>query len=145
MKKLFLVHSQAIHTDWNVVGGGGGHEINVDSWTCKIFYQDWLGYNESNSYRMSDPKGDVGLYMGPVNEQGVPNGRGRLEYDNGITFIGEFSNGVMQEGTNDRGNSAIHTMQNGRWPPGSYGEDAEEYLVARYPFDATVKSHEYRS
>lgn len=121
-----------------IVGGGGGHTLNVDSWECKIFHKEWFRSSPEakKCYRMHDPEGDAGLYIGPVNNHGVAHGRGRLEYDDGITFIGVFSNGLMEEGTNYRRGYSIHTMKGGRWTPGSHNLDPDEDIVSRYPLDA---------
>jgi hypothetical protein len=123
------------------VGAGGGHTLDVASWDCKMFHKKWFFSSPKNCYRMHDPEGDAGLYIGPVDNHGVADGRGRLEYDDGITFIGNFLNGLMEEGTNYLNGKAIHTMQGGRWTPGSDFASPEEGIVARYPLDAHDIAH----
>ncbi|KAL3803567.1 hypothetical protein ACHAWO_012882 [Cyclotella atomus] len=40
-----------------------------------------------------DQNGDAGLYTGEVNEDGLPNGKGKMKYDNGIYYEGKWTNG----------------------------------------------------
>jgi hypothetical protein len=120
------------------VGGGGGHRLELESFTCKIFYKEWhvAGASSSNGcYRMHDPEGDAGVFIGSVNEQGVAHGKGRLEYDDGITFVGTFANGLMLEGTNYQNGQAVHTMAGGSWTSGSYIGNLDETMVARFFLD----------
>eukprot|EP00526_Cylindrotheca_closterium_P005319 CAMPEP_0113628580 /NCGR_PEP_ID=MMETSP0017_2-20120614/14810_1 /TAXON_ID=2856 /ORGANISM="Cylindrotheca closterium" /LENGTH=640 /DNA_ID=CAMNT_0000538893 /DNA_START=18 /DNA_END=1940 /DNA_ORIENTATION=- /assembly_acc=CAM_ASM_000147 len=118
------------------VGGGGGHRLDLDSFVCKIFYKEWFAAEAFNgSYRMHDPEGDAGVFLGSVNEHGVAHGKGRLEYDDRITFIGTFADGLMLEGTNYFNGQAVHTMVGGSWTPGSEDENPDASVVARFPLD----------
>eukprot|EP00980_Cylindrotheca_fusiformis_P026577 scaffold16490_cov113-Cylindrotheca_fusiformis.AAC.5 len=117
-------------------GACGGRSLKVASWDCKIFHKEWVFRSPTKYYRMHDPEGDAGLYIGPYNNHGVAHGRGRLEYDDGLTFIGDFSNGLMEEGTNYLYGKAVHTMKGGRWTQGSYASSPRVDIVVRYPFDA---------
>lgn len=119
-----------------VVGGGGGHSVHAESFTCKIFYKQWFSEGSNGCYRMLDPEGDAGVFLGKVNRQGVAHGKGRLEYDDGITFVGTYANGLMWEGTNYRNGRAVHTMLEGTWTPGSYLQNPDAAVVERYPLDS---------
>lgn len=51
------------------------------------------------SWRMADPEGDAGVFTGSVNVNTLEaEGEGRLQYDNGMVFVGWFSGGKMKEG-----------------------------------------------
>ena len=68
------------------------------------------------SYRMADPEGDKGLYVGPVDDRGKANGTGRLEYeDNRGIFIGTFSHGSMMDGVYFEESKIMYTMKDGKW------------------------------
>ncbi|CAJ1955553.1 unnamed protein product [Cylindrotheca closterium] len=120
-----------------IVGGGGGHRLELDSFICKIFYKEWFAQQQAPTgcYRMHDPEGDAGVFLGSVNQQGVAHGKGRLEYDDGITFVGTFADGLMLEGTNYQNGQAIHSMVGGRWTPGSDFGNPDETVVSRFPLD----------
>ncbi|CAJ1955559.1 unnamed protein product [Cylindrotheca closterium] len=121
-----------------IVGGGGGHSLELDSFICKIFYKEWFAQQESppnGCYRMHDPEGDAGIFLGNVNGEGVAHGKGRLEYDDGITFVGTFAGGLMLEGTSYQNGQAVHTMVRGVWTSGSCLGNPDETVVARFPLD----------
>jgi len=44
-----------------------------------------------------DQFGDYGIYKGQVNEQGRPNGKGTMKYDNGIFYEGMWTDGCQDE------------------------------------------------
>ena len=45
----------------------------------------------------TDPMGDSGLYHGQVNEDGHPEGKGSMKYNNGIFYEGLWKNGCQDE------------------------------------------------
>jgi len=108
--------------------GGSGCKLFVDSWTCKIFYRE----SGLSTFRMADPDGDQGFYIGPVCPNGLASGRGRLEYDDDCSFTGDFVNGSMIEGALYRREVPIGTMTKGSWTPGSNQQQPDESIVCRY-------------
>jgi len=42
-----------------------------------------------------DQHGDGGLYTGEVNEGGLPHGKGKMKYDNGVYYEGKWNNGCQ--------------------------------------------------
>lgn len=114
------------------VGGGGGHSLRAHDWKCKMFYQGWSG--EDNYHHMSDPEGVKGVYMGPVNAENKADGRGCLEYDNGYSFLGDFSNGSMVTGVCYLCNKVRWTMTDGKRT-----SSVNNTIVSAYPQDAQFK------
>jgi len=53
--------------------------------------------NVVNDMPFRDQFGDCGLYRGQVNEQGRPNGKGSMKYDNGIFYEGMWTDGCQDE------------------------------------------------
>jgi len=115
------------------VGGGGGHILHVEKWTCKIFYQ---GRKNDYSYPMKDAKGCHGIYMGEANDKKA-NGRGRLEYYDGDTIIGDFSDGCVVNGArySNGGNSIVCTIINGKQTT-----VLDDRILFSFPIDANTKS-----
>jgi len=79
--------------------------------------------------RMADADGDEGLYRGPLNTMGKAHGRGHLHYDEGMIFVGEFSNGQQYRGVayTPKG-SPRFSMSKGEWTGVDY-EMVEEFPV----------------
>ena len=50
----------------------------------------------------TDLNGDSGRYTGQVNNDQLPHGKGVMRYDFGLIAEGEFRNGVLKEGPQDR-------------------------------------------
>ena len=50
----------------------------------------------------TDLNGETGRYTGEVNNDRLPNGRGIMKYNYGLIAEGEFVNGVLREGPQDR-------------------------------------------
>jgi len=65
--------------------------------------------------RMSDPDGDEGWYHGPVDSNGLAQGRGELKYDEGTVFIGFFEAGRLQRGVAYSHSVAQFSMDDGTW------------------------------
>ena len=99
--------------------------INVEGLSCKIFPQSL----QVPSYRMADPEGERGMYMGTVDMNGEANGQGSLEYDNGCTFLGTFKSGEMMSGVHYRGKKAFFTMKDKKWT-----ESLDTTVFRQYPF-----------
>jgi len=77
----------------------------------------------TGAYRMKDPEGDEGMFTGFVNDKGKAHGKGRLEYDFGYTFVGQFLHGTMDEGVAyDAAGVVKFTMSSGQWTSG-FDED----------------------
>ena len=107
------------------IGLNAQDTINIQGLFCKIFPDNF----QEPSYRMSDPEGDEGFYMGTVDMDGRANGRGSLEYDNGCTFLGTFKSGMMMSGVHYRGKEARFTMKNSRWT-----KSLDATINRQYPF-----------
>ena len=45
----------------------------------------------------TDNFGDSGIYTGQVNDDGRPNGKGSMKYDNGIFYEGAWTDGSQDE------------------------------------------------
>lgn len=121
-----------------VVGGGGGHKIEVEKWTCRIFFKE-LKREIHVCYPLKDPDGDEGIYIGPVNENNKANGDGRLEYYDGMTFIGTFSNDSLVSGVcySEGGIIPLWTMIGGKWTT-----TLDKRTVMNFPLDVNKKSVE---
>ena len=61
----------------------------------------------------TDLNGETGRYTGEVNNDRLPNGRGIMKYNYGLIAEGEFVNGVLREGPQDRMMSAAASMGGG--------------------------------
>jgi len=81
--------------------------------------------------RSTDPDGDSGIWCGPVDLKGRPEGNGKLVYsDKGFVFFGEASCGRMNTGVvYSTAGSAQFTMISGEW---TVSLDAA--LVVLFPF-----------
>jgi len=82
---------------------------------------------------MSDADGDEGLYTGPVNIMGKAHGAGELHYDQGMIFVGEFTDGHQRRGVayTSKG-SPRFTMIQGEWTSVDYS------LVKEFPVPESV-------
>jgi len=54
-----------------------------------------------SSMGYTDPYGDSGLYSGEVDEESQPHGRGKMKYDNGIFYEGNWIHGSKDETQGD--------------------------------------------
>ncbi|KAL3800116.1 hypothetical protein HJC23_001037 [Cyclotella cryptica] len=61
----------------------------------------------------TDLNGDSGRYTGEVNSDKMPHGFGVMKYDFGLIAEGEWNNGVLKEGPQDRMISAAASMVSG--------------------------------
>ena len=41
----------------------------------------------------TDAIGDSGMYTGEINEDGLPHGKGKMKYENGVFYTGDWVNG----------------------------------------------------
>jgi hypothetical protein len=91
-----------------------------------------LASDESVSYRMSDPAGDAGTYTGPKDADGKAHGIGRLTYDCGRIFLGEFCEGTMIEGVQ----YAVYRRGTPRFTMVSAGftENLDDSMLKKFPF-----------
>jgi len=98
------------------VGGGGGHSLHVQQWTCMIVPSGWP-VETVVSYHMEDPEGDAGEYAGAANADGRAHGLGQLVYAGrtSTVFVGEFASGSMVEGVVYVNARAQITMKSGHW------------------------------
>eukprot|EP00929_Paragymnodinium_shiwhaense_P118644 TRINITY_DN90558_c0_g1_i1.p1 TRINITY_DN90558_c0_g1~~TRINITY_DN90558_c0_g1_i1.p1 ORF type:complete len:659 (-),score=84.32 TRINITY_DN90558_c0_g1_i1:50-2026(-) len=87
----------------------------------------YIGLPEVRSARHADAEGDEGLLTGWFNDEGLPHGTGKLEYDYGGTFVGDFCNGSLQRGALYERGVLQHTMYNKKWTPVAYPAIAEEF------------------
>jgi len=85
--------------------------IEVEGLICKIIPESKLAPN----YEMCDPEGHKGRYLGALNISGDAHGNGRLEYENGCTFVGQFQRGKLFNGAYYRGTRLMFTMMKGKW------------------------------
>jgi len=78
--------------------------------------------------RMADADADEGWYTGPLNAMGEAHGRGDLHYDQGMVFVGEFTDGQQRRGVayTPKG-SPRFTMSTGEWTAVDYA------LVDEFP------------
>jgi hypothetical protein len=60
-----------------------------------------------------DLNGDSGRYTGEVNSDKQPHGFGVMKYDFGLIAEGDWNNGVLKEGPQDRMISAAQSMMSG--------------------------------
>ena len=86
----------------------------------------------------TDQFGDFGLYTGQVNEDGRPDGKGNMKYDNGVFYEGIWGNGcqdqkaAMQYGrirggfTSWKGNGSAHTKSGSVLPWNARKNDAKD-------------------
>jgi len=121
-----------------IVGGGGGHKLHLSKWACRIFFQDW-NKDINTSQPMNDPEGDGGIYIGPVDDNNKANGNGRLEYYDGKTFIGCFSNGSMVSGVcySQGGKRSLYTMVGGVWTT-----ELDRNMIPNFPLGINQKVSE---
>ena len=63
----------------------------------KLDYNDRQINNVVSDMPYRDPFGDFGIYCGQVNEEGRPNGKGSMKYDNGIFYEGMWTDGCQDE------------------------------------------------
>lgn len=117
-----------------VVGGGGGHSVSIVQLLCKIYPTGWT--EDLASHRLLDPEEDEGLYLGPVDGAGRAHGKGRLEYDDGDTFVGEFRDGSLREGVMYDRRGREDLMLLGRWVQGTPPAGEEQRLRQMYPLQA---------
>jgi hypothetical protein len=61
----------------------------------------------------TDLNGDSGRYTGEINSDRMPHGFGVMKYDFGLIAEGEWNNGVLKEGPQDRMISAAASMLSG--------------------------------
>mmetsp|Transcript_37881 Transcript_37881/g.79846 ORF Transcript_37881/g.79846 Transcript_37881/m.79846 type:complete len:244 (+) Transcript_37881:2-733(+) len=90
--------------------GGGGSQLNGSNNSSRkpSPYQSDRGRQQGkekvNKMPWSDVNGFSGHYSGDVNSDHVPDGRGFMQYSNGVVEEGMFCNGVYQPPSgNDRG------------------------------------------
>ena len=82
----------------------------------------------ANAIDYDDPDGDSANYSGPLNERGLPHGRGKLVYDDLCVFEGIFQNGAMFRGVlYTRRGLPKSCMTGGEWLPGLNQELCEQY------------------
>eukprot|EP00581_Thalassiosira_minuscula_P004454 CAMPEP_0183736962 /NCGR_PEP_ID=MMETSP0737-20130205/50686_1 /TAXON_ID=385413 /ORGANISM="Thalassiosira miniscula, Strain CCMP1093" /LENGTH=621 /DNA_ID=CAMNT_0025971121 /DNA_START=263 /DNA_END=2128 /DNA_ORIENTATION=+ len=62
-----------------------------------------------SSMNYTDPYGDSGLYSGEVDDESRPHGKGKMKYENGIFYQGNWINGYKDE---TQGNSSGHQAMN---------------------------------
>ncbi|CAK0850394.1 unnamed protein product [Prorocentrum cordatum] len=117
-----------------VVGGGGGHSVSIVQLLCKIYPAGWT--EDLASHRLRDPEGDAGLYLGPVDGGGRAHGEGRLEYDDGDTFVGGFEGGSLREGVLYGRRGREDLMLQGTWVQGTPPPGSRQALRQRYPREA---------
>mmetsp|Transcript_12995 Transcript_12995/g.26311 ORF Transcript_12995/g.26311 Transcript_12995/m.26311 type:complete len:1467 (-) Transcript_12995:26-4426(-) len=63
----------------------------------KLDYNDREVNNVVNNMPFTDNFGDPGIYSGQVNDNGRPNGKGSMKYDNGIFYEGTWTDGGQDE------------------------------------------------
>eukprot|EP00984_Skeletonema_dohrnii_P016041 scaffold7039_cov153-Skeletonema_dohrnii-CCMP3373.AAC.2 len=63
----------------------------------KIDCNDREVNNVVNNMPFTDNFGDSGIYTGQVNDDGRPNGKGSMKYDNGIFYEGAWTDGSQDE------------------------------------------------
>ena len=65
--------------------------------------------NVVDNMPFQDQCGDFGIYSGQVNEDGRPNGKGTMKYDNGIFYEGLWTDGCQEE----RAMTQYHRVRSG--------------------------------
>ena len=65
--------------------------------------------------RIRDMDGDEGVYEGQLDSEGRAEGKGRLQYDEGLLFVGRFSKGIQQKGVLYHGTIPVLTMRGQKW------------------------------
>ncbi len=111
------------------VGSGNSNSLTVRGLVCKINPQS----NEAPTYEMCDPEGHKGRYIGALNIKGDAHGLGRLEYENGNTFVGQFEKGKLKEGAYYRGTHFMFSMARGQWT-----EAPVPALAKKYPNNVQI-------
>ncbi len=106
------------------VNTGSIDRLQVKGWVCKIFSAS----KTLPSTIMEDKDGDKGVYYGPLSTRGEAHGKGYLEYENGGTFVGQFSQGDLMHGSFYMVDQIKGTMENREWT-----EDINHRMSHLYP------------
>ena len=101
-------------TSWGGKGKSGVKSGMVLPWNARK--NDAHNDHERTNVRgmeWTDLNGDSGRYTGEVNNDQLPQGRGIMKYSYGLIAEGEWTNGVLKEGPQDRMISAAASMGGG--------------------------------
>lgn len=101
-------------TSWGGKGKQGSKSGMVLPWNARK--NDGHNAQEKTNVRgmeWTDLNGDSGRYTGEVNDDRLPHGRGIMKYSFGLIAEGDWSNGVLKEGPQDRMISAAASMAGG--------------------------------
>jgi len=90
-------------TSWSGKGKSGIKSGTVLPWNArKNDTYDAQSKTNVRGMQWTDLKGDSGRYTGEVNNDQLPHGNGIMKYDFGLIAEGEWVNGVLKEGPQDR-------------------------------------------
>merc|ERR1712238_372179 len=90
-------------TSWSGKGTSSTKPGMVMPWNArKNDAHDANGRKNARGMEWTDFNGSSGRYTGEVNNEGVPHGKGIMKYSYGLIAEGEFNNGVLKEGPQDR-------------------------------------------
>ncbi len=93
------------------VAKGQVDALTLAGLVCKIIPSSTFG----QSFNFIDEEGAEGRYRGEVNAEGMPNGRGIMDYQDGASFVGKYNNGHWDRGVKYFGNEAVKSMKQGEW------------------------------
>jgi len=109
-------------TSWSGKGKSGTKSGMILPWNArKNDGHNALEKTNTRGMEWTDLNGDSGRYTGEVNDDQLPHGRGIMRYDFGLIAEGEWNNGVLKEGPQDRMIGVAAAMNGGQSvaPPGS--------------------------
>jgi len=90
-------------TSWSGKGKSGTKSGSVLPWNArKNDAHDAQSKTNTRGMEWVDLNGDSGRYSGEINNDQLPHGNGIMRYDFGLIAEGEWVNGVLKEGPQDR-------------------------------------------
>lgn len=102
-------------TSWSGKGKSGTKSGAVLPWNArKNDTHDPQGKTNTRGMEWTDLNGDSGRYTGEVNNDQLPHGKGIMRYDFGLIAEGEWVNGILKEGPQDRIMGVAAAMNGGQ-------------------------------
>lgn len=102
-------------TSWSGKGKSGTKSGSVLPWNArKNDAHDAQSKTNTRGMEWVDLNGDSGRYSGEINNDQLPHGNGIMRYDFGLIAEGEWVNGVLKEGPQDRMIGVATAMNGGQ-------------------------------